>query len=157
MSAVAHGGCVCSRPKAMKDIAFQEEVVHTLENSIRTGNVRGPLLPPHGGMSDRAIRVRPVWWLFGVLRWQFPHLLFYGPPGTGKTSTITAVCRELFGVSMLRERVKELNASDERGISVVRTTVKNFAQTAVGKSHSSGYVRGGGVWCLPCRADVLVP
>lgn len=68
MSAVAHGGCVCSRPKAMKDIAFQEEVVHTLENSIRTGNVRGPLLPPHGGMSDRAIRVRPVWWLFGVLR-----------------------------------------------------------------------------------------
>src|SRR5271157_3912401 len=43
-----------------------------------------------------------------------PHLLFYGPPGTGKTSTILAIANELFGPKKMRERVIELNASDER-------------------------------------------
>ncbi|KAG0005446.1 hypothetical protein BGZ80_002416 [Entomortierella chlamydospora] len=65
-----------------------------------------------------------------------PHLLFYGPPGTGKTSTILALARDIYGPEMIGSRVLELNASDERGIQVIREKVKNFARSTV--THNIG-------------------
>ncbi len=59
-----------------------------------------------------------------------PHLLFFGPSGSGKTSTIIALAKELFG-EYYRERIKELNASDERGINVVREKIKNYALESI--------------------------
>ncbi|TFK29692.1 DNA replication factor [Coprinopsis marcescibilis] len=59
---------------------------------------------------------------------RLPHLLFYGPPGTGKTSTILAVARRIYGADY-KKQILELNASDDRGIDVVREQVKQFAET----------------------------
>jgi replication factor C small subunit len=57
-----------------------------------------------------------------------PHCLFAGPPGTSKTTAAMAMARDLFGDTFERN-FKELNASDERGIDVVRNQIKNFART----------------------------
>lgn len=51
---------------------------------------------------------------------RLPHLLLYGPPGTGKTSTVLALARRIYGNKNMRQMVLELNASDDRGIDVVR-------------------------------------
>nr|CDQ00251.1 Bm4081, isoform g [Brugia malayi] len=71
---------------------------------------------------------------------RLPHLLFYGPPGTGKTSTILAAARMLYTSKQLSSMVLELNASDDRGIGIVREQIINFAQTStlnVDKNQSS--------------------
>ena len=57
-----------------------------------------------------------------------PHLLFAGPAGTGKSTLALIIVKELFGEAW-RENYLELNASDERGIDVVRQKVKDFART----------------------------
>ncbi|KAK6277285.1 hypothetical protein POUND7_017608 [Theobroma cacao] len=72
-----------------------------------------------------------------------PHMLFYGPLGTGKTITALATALQLFGVL-------ELNASDERGINVVCTKIKDFAAVAVGSGQ-----RQGGYPCPPFKIIIL--
>ncbi len=56
-----------------------------------------------------------------------PHFLFAGPPGTGKSTVALCIARQLMGASF-RSLVLELNASDERGIGVVRERIKGFSQ-----------------------------
>jgi replication factor C subunit 2/4 len=56
-----------------------------------------------------------------------PHMIFYGPSGSGKTSTIHALAREIFGDEW-KNRIIEYNASDERGINVVRDKIKTHAK-----------------------------
>ncbi|GGL46572.1 replication factor C small subunit [Halocalculus aciditolerans] len=60
-----------------------------------------------------------------------PHLLFAGPAGTGKTTAAVSIAREVYGDDW-QENFLELNASDERGIDVVRDRIKNFARTSFG-------------------------
>jgi replication factor C subunit 2/4 len=99
------------RPRSVKDVSHQEEVIATLQKAVSNGAKKGDL----------------------------PHLLLYGPPGTGKTSAALALCRDLYGQGEgYRNRVLELNASDERGIKVVRDKIKGFAQRTVSAAPPTG-------------------
>lgn len=59
-----------------------------------------------------------------------PHLLFYGPPGVGKTTTALALSKQLFK-NNFNDRILELNASDDRGIEIVRKKIKAFASLSI--------------------------
>ena len=62
-----------------------------------------------------------------------PHCLFAGPPGTGKTTAALCLAHDLYGPNY-HDYIMELNASDERGINVIRETVKTFARSiAIGE------------------------
>ncbi|MCD2200569.1 MULTISPECIES: replication factor C small subunit [unclassified Halobacterium] len=66
-----------------------------------------------------------------VDRDDLPHLLFAGPAGTGKTTASIAIAKEIYGDDW-QDNFLELNASDERGIDVVRDRIKDFARTSFG-------------------------
>ena len=62
--------------------------------------------------------------------YSMPHLIFAGPAGTGKTTSALAMVREMYGKDMSPNNTYiELNASDARGIDVIRTIIKDFAKS----------------------------
>ena len=75
------------------------------------------------GQDDIVKRVSSLVGSFNI-----PHLLFAGPAGTGKSTMALIIVKELYGTKWT-ENYLELNASDERGINVVREKVKTFART----------------------------
>jgi len=58
-----------------------------------------------------------------------PHMIFAGPAGTGKTTSAIALAKELYGAEY-KQHFHELNASDERGIAIIRGKIKDYARTA---------------------------
>src|SRR3989344_3193531 len=63
-----------------------------------------------------------------VIQKNMPNLLFAGPPGVGKSTLSLVIAKELYGASW-RDNFLELNASDDRGIDIVRHTIKDFSRT----------------------------
>lgn len=90
---------------------------------VWTEKYRPKLLKEIKGQEDITSRLAAF-----VKTQNMPHLLFAGPAGVGKTTAAIAIARELYGETW-KENILELNASDERGIQVVRTKVKDFART----------------------------
>jgi len=91
------------RPQSLNDVIGQEDIVKRLKYMVERTK-----------QGDRS----------------FSHLMFIGSAGTGKTSCALALMKDLFGQSW-QMNWKELNASDDRGINVVRTEIKRFVRSAV--------------------------
>ena len=75
------------------------------------------------GNAETVARLRAI-----ALGGNMPNLILAGPPGTGKTTSILCLARAMLGDAHYRDAVLELNASDDRGIDVVRNKIKLFAQ-----------------------------
>ena len=98
-------------------------VVMTGDSEIWTEKYRPKKFEEIVGQNDIIKRVQSLTNSLNI-----PHLLFAGPAGVGKSTLALVVVKELFGESW-RENYLELNASDERGIDVIRQKVKDFART----------------------------
>jgi replication factor C small subunit len=94
-----------------------------MENSIWTEKYRPKKFSEIRGQKDIVAKVKAF-----VAKENMPHLMFAGPAGVGKTTLALVIARQLFGNNW-RASTLELNASDERGIDVIRNKVKDFART----------------------------
>jgi len=94
-----------------------------METAIWTEKYRPAKFSEIRGQKDIISKVKAF-----VEKQNMPHLMFAGPAGIGKTTLALVIARQLFG-SNWRQSTLELNASDERGIDVVRNKVKDFART----------------------------
>ncbi len=94
-----------------------------MESSIWTEKYRPNTFDEVRGQKEIVEKVRAF-----VASKSMPHLLFSGPAGVGKTTLSLVIAKQLFGENW-RQNTLELNASDERGIDVVRVKVKDFART----------------------------
>jgi replication factor C small subunit len=94
-----------------------------MDSSIWTEKYRPKDFSEIRGQKDIVKKVKAF-----VKQGNMPHLLFSGPAGVGKTTLALVVARQLFGEAW-RQNFLELNASDERGIDVIRNKVKDFART----------------------------
>lgn len=94
-----------------------------MEHAIWTEKFRPKTFSEVKGQQEIVKRVEAF-----VKQGNMPHLLFAGPAGIGKTTLSLVIARSLYGDSW-SENFLELNASDERGIDIVRNKVKDFART----------------------------
>jgi replication factor C small subunit len=86
---------------------------------------------------------------------ELPHLLFAGPAGTGKTTSAVAIAKEIYGDDW-RENFLELNASDQRGIDVVRDRIKSFARASFGGyDHRIIFLDEADALCVPPGTEVV--
>jgi replication factor C small subunit len=98
-----------------------------MSNTIWTEKYRPKTFSQVKGQKNIVSRVEAF-----VKQKNMPHLLFSGPAGVGKTTLALVIAKQLFGESW-KANFLELNASDERGIDIIRNKVKDFARTrAVG-------------------------
>jgi replication factor C small subunit len=93
------------------------------ESAIWTEKYRPQTFDDMKGQKEIVSKIRAF-----VEQKSMPHLLFSGPAGVGKTTLSIIIAKQLFGENW-RQNFLELNASDERGIDVVRVKVKDFART----------------------------
>lgn len=113
------------RPKKLDDIIGQDEIINDLKAILEHI-------------------------LVGDLKDGVPNMIFFGAPSTGKTTAALAFVREAFGDKYFGINWKEMNASDERGIDVVRNEIKKFARA----SPTDTYMGSDGVE-RPCPFKVM--
>ena len=92
--------------------------------AIWTEKYRPRSLSEVAGQEEVTLRLKAY-----AAKGSMPHLLFAGRPGTGKTTSALALAQDLYGEAW-KQNLHELNASDERGIEVVRGKIKDYARTA---------------------------
>ena len=112
-----------NEPISIQSEQPQQKIGNGSSSSIWTEKYRPETFVDMVGQEDIIKRVKNLTNSLNI-----PHMLFAGPAGTGKSTLAVIVAKELFK-EYWRENYLELNASDARGIDVVRQEVKNFART----------------------------